>query len=207
MKFQKILALVSLITAALAVVLSLCFCSGVLNGIINYSSDYAGYDEYGVDNLYNFSQGINTGILIMAIVFLLGTVLLYVMGCNKRRNYYATNYVAIGVYAAIAFAFVIFMIIVCAMCFVYMGQIDFAAWKEYESEMEMGIGGELVYSHNRYYSRNCATMVLGILLSVVVIAEIVVWILNLIWKIKLMKGEKALLAQGVAQSTAEMEVA
>lgn len=207
MKFQKILALVSLITAALAVVLSLCFCSGVLNGIINYSSASAGRDKYGVDNLYIFSQGINNALVIMAIVFLLATVLLYIMGCNKRRNYYTTNYVAIGVYAAVAFAFVIFMIIVCAMCFVYMGEIDFAAWKAYEAEQEIGIGGELVYSHTQYYSRNCATMVLGILLSVVIIAEIVVWILNLIWKIKLMKGEKALLAQGVAQSTAEMEVA
>lgn len=207
MKFQKILALVSLITAALAVVLSLCFCSGVMNGIINYSTDYAGYDEYGVDNLYNFSQGINNALVIVAIVFLLGTVLLFAMGCNKRRNYYPTNYVAIGVYAAVAFAFAIFMVITCAMCLVYMGQIDFAAWKAYESEQEMGIGGELVYSHTQYYSHNCATLVLGILLAVVVIAEIVVWILNLVWKIKLMKGEKALLAQGVAQSTAEMEVA
>lgn len=207
MKFQKILALVSLITAALAVVLSLCFCSGVLNGIINYSSVKYGYDAWGVDNLYTFSQGINNALFIVAIVFLLATVLLYIMGCNKRRNYYTTNYVAIGVYAAAAFAFVIFMIIVCAMCFVYMGEIDFTAWKEFEAEMEIGIGGELVYSHTRYYSDNCATMVLGILLSVVVIAEIVVWILNLVWKIKLMKGEKALLAQGVVESKVEMEVA
>ena len=207
MKFQKILALISLVTAALAVALSLCFCSGVLNAVINYTSINYGYDAWGVDNLYTFSQGINNALFIVAIVFLLATVLLYIMGCNKRRNYYTTNYVAIGVYAAAAFAFVIFMIIVCAMCFVYMGEIDFVAWKEYEAEMEIGIGGELVYSHNRYFSDNCATMVLGILLSVVVIAEIVVWILNLVWKIKLMKGEKALLAQGVVESKAEMEVA
>lgn len=207
MKFQKIFALVSLITAALAVVLSLCFCSGVLNGIINYSSEYAGYDEYGVDNLFNFSQGVNNPLVIVAIIFLLGTVLLYAMGCNKRRNYYTTNYVAIGVYAVIAFAFAVFMIIVCAMCLTYMGEIDFEAWKAYEAEQEIGIGGELVYSHTQYYSHNCATMILGILLSVVILAEIVVWILNLVWKIKLMKGEKALLAQGGVESKAEMEVA
>lgn len=207
MKFQKILALISLITAALAVALSLCFCSGVLNGIINYSSDKYGYDEYGVDNLYNFSQGINNALVIVSIIFLLGTVLLYIMGCNKRRNYYTTNYVAIGVYAALAFAFAIFMIITCAMCFAYMSEIDFAAWKAYESEQEIGIGGDLVYSHTQYYSHNYATMVLGILLSLVIIAEIVVWILNLIWKIKLMKGEKALLEQGGVAGTSELEVA
>ena len=209
MKFQKILALVTLITAALAVVLSLLFCSGLLQAVIINSAEMNnGIAKWGVDDLYVFSQHINDVLVIMAIVLLLTVVIIYAMGCSKRRNYYITNYIAIGIFAAMAFAFAIAMLYACANCLALRGQIDFDAWKAYDAEMQLNeITGEYSLAHTPSYNGNFATLVLGILLSVVILAEIAVWVLNLIWKLKLMKGEKALLAQGVVESTTEMEVA
>ena len=209
MKFQKILALVTLITAALAVVLSLLFCSGLLNAVI-FNSAYmnSGTAKWGVEDLYLFSQKINDVLVIMAIVLLLTVVLIYIMGCSKRRKYYVTNYVAIGVFSAMALAFAIAMLYACANCFALMGQIDFEGWKAWDAAVQWNETiGAYVPAHTASYDGNFATLVLGILLSVLLIAEIAVWVLNLIWKLKLMKGEKALLAQGGVESTAEMEVA
>lgn len=207
MKFQKILTLITLITAALAIVLALSFCTGVFEAVRHYSIKLAEEDIWGGDALYVYSNGMNDMLLIMAIVLLLTVVLMCVMGCNKRRNYYITNYVAIGIFAVYALVFGIVLLVVCANCLNLYGQIDFAAWREYEAEMEMGAGGEMVYSHSRYYNDNCATIYLGIAMFVVLLVEIAAWVLNLIWKIKLMKGEKALLEQGAVEKAAELEVA
>lgn len=209
MKFQKILAIITLVTAALAVVLSLLFCSGLLQAVIINSAEMNnGAAKWGVEGLYGFSQQINDTLVIMAIILLLTVVLVYAMGCNKRRNYYITNYIAIGVFAAMAFAFAIAMIYACANCFALIGEIDFEGWKAWDAELQWNETiGDYVLAHTPSYDGNVATLVLGILLSVLLIVEIVAWVLNLVWKIKLMKGEKALLAQGSVESTAEMEVA
>ena len=207
MKFQKILTLITLITAALAVVLALSFCTGVFEAVRHYSWKLAEEDAYGGDALYVYSNGINNTLLIMAIVLLLTVVLMCIMGCNKRRNYYITNYVAIGIFAVYALVFGIMLLVICANCLNLYSQIDFKAWKEYEDQMEMGAGGEMVYSNSRFYNDNCATIYLGIVLFIVLLVEVAAWVLNLIWKIKLMKGEKALLEQGAVEKKSELEVA
>ncbi|MGN0805946.1 MAG: hypothetical protein ACI4MC_02820, partial [Candidatus Coproplasma sp.] len=65
MKFQKILSTVSLVVAALSIVLGLCFCSGVMSEIISYLSESYGI---GADNLYNYSQSANNTLIILSIV-------------------------------------------------------------------------------------------------------------------------------------------
>jgi len=202
MKFQKIFALVTIITAALAAVLGLIFCSGLLNAVREYS-DYAGRWEIGANDLYEYSQGINGTVLIMAIVLIVGAVVLYVFGCHKMRNYYVTNYVATGIYVVLAVVYAIFMLIVCATCISYAGRIDFEEWKAYESQTNAA--GEL--TRKQFYNDSLATPILGILLGLIVLVEAVGWVLNLIWKIKLMKGEKKLLEKGAVQDAGQMEVA
>ncbi|MCM1438332.1 MAG: hypothetical protein NC131_03860 [Roseburia sp.] len=208
MKFQKILTTVTLIIAALCIVLSLSFCSGVFEAARHYSIKLYEDDIWGADALYVYGNQMNDILLIVSIVLLLSVVLLCIMGCNKRRNYYITNYVAIGIFIACALVFGIILIIVCANCLNLYGQIDFAAWKEYENEMELGTDKvTMVYSHDRFYNDNCASVYIGIVMFVVLLAEIAAWVLNLIWKLKLMKGEKALLEQGAVEKKAELEVA
>lgn len=202
MKFQKIFALVTLITAALAAVLALIFCSGLLDAIRQYSY-IADRIDIGADSLYIYSQDINGPLLVMAIVLIVTAVLLYVFGCNKMRNYYITNYIAIGLYVVYAVVFAIFMIIVCSTCLSYRGEIDFETWREYEAQVD----AEGHLTRRQYYNDSIFTIVLGIILALVILVEAAGWVLNLIWKLKLMKGEKALLEQGAIKDTEEMEVA
>lgn len=202
MKFQKILALVTLISAAIAAVIGLIFCSGLLNAIRQYSDEIGRYD-IGADALYQYSQSINDTVLVMAIVLIVTAVILYIFGCNKMRNYYITNYIAIGIYVLYAVVFAIFMLIVCFNCIGLKGQIDFEAWKAYESQTNSQ--GQLI--RIQYYNDSIATIIFGILIAVVVFSLAGLWVFNLIWKLKLMKGEKELLAKGAISETKEMEVA
>ena len=205
MKFQKILALVTLIIAALATVLSLFFCSGILYAVISYckKTEFDDDPKFGVQALYEYSQSMNDVLVIMGIVLILTVVVLYAVGNSKRRNYYITNMVATGIYVVYAVVFAIVMLAVCGTCFSKMGEIDFDAWKAYEAQTDAD--GHLVRGQN--YNRNIATLVLGIMMSVVVLINAVAWVLNLLWKLKLMKGEKRLLEQGGVASTSDLEVA
>lgn len=202
MKFQKILALVTLISAAIAAVIGLIFCSGLLNAIRQYS-DYAGRYDIGANALYEYSQSINDTVLIMAIILIIAAVVLYVVGCNKMRNYYVSNFVGIGIYVVYAVVFAIFMFIVCFTCIGLKGEIDFEAWRAYEAQTNAA--GELIRA--QYYNDSIATIIFGILIAVVVLAEAGLWVYNLIWKLKLMKGEKELLAMGAVSESNQMEVA
>lgn len=205
MKFQKILAIISLVTAAVAIVISLFFCSGILNAIRMYSVEMQdGADLFKADALFVYSQKINDTLVIMSIILLLCSVALIFMGCSKRRNYYISNYVTLGIYAAYALAFIIALLVISGKCFSLMNQIDFAEWKEYESTL---IPGTDQLRYKQYYTKDCTTMVLLIVVAVVVLLEIAAWSLALVWKLKLMKGEKQLLANGGVSQVAEMEVA
>ncbi len=201
MKFQKILSLVSLIVAALCIVLGLCFCSGVMSEIINYNSDKF---SIGCANLYEYSQKVNNTVLIMAIVLLLVVVTLFITSCNKRRNYYITNYISIALVVAYSVAFAIALIVICAKCSGYANEIDYVKWKEFYDAFTKDRYGNVSYTNPRNYSESRITIILGIVLAVVLIAEVAAWVLNLIWKIKLMQGEKALLANGVEVKSMEV---
>lgn len=202
MKFQKILTLITLIVAALAIVLALSFCSGIFTAAKNYVDE----DNWGANEIYYYGNKINGMLLILAIVLLLTVVLLYVMGCNKRRKYYVTNYIAIGVFVLYALVFGIILLVICSNCLNLYNQIDFEGWREYEGTMQE-FNGELRPAYNQYYNDNIATAYLGIVMFVVLLVNVTAWVLNLVWKIKLMKGEKALLEQGAVEDKAELEVA
>lgn len=206
MKFQKILSLVTLILAALSIALSLCYCSGVMSEIINYTSAKmtTESDAIGADALFEYSQSANNTLLILAIVFILVVAFIYITSTNKRRNYYITNYIAIGLLAAYALVFAIVMLVICGKSNGYVNQIDFAKWKEMYEAHTTDRYGNVSYINPRNYSESRATIVLGIILAIVIIADVVAWGLNLIWKIKLMQGEKALLAKGVEVETLEV---
>ncbi len=206
MRFQKILTLVTLITAALAIVLALLYCSGVIDAAMYYTTEYyeIARDPIGADGLFEFTQGANDFLVIISIVLLLAVVLLYIMGCNKQRNYYKSNYVAIGIFAAIAAVAAISWLVVVSITLAKVGALDFQKWYDLAYEMKADPNtGEMYYVNtNPHYSESVATPVLGIILSLLVLAEVGAWGYNLLWKIKLMKGEKELIANGLNKEVA-----
>lgn len=206
MKFQKILSLVTLILAALCIVLSLCYCSGVMSEIINYTSSKMTTepDIISADALFEYSQYVNDVLVILSIVFILVVAFIYITATNKRRNYYITNYIAIGLLIAYVLAFAIVMLVLCVKTNGYVNQVDFTKWKELYEAYTTDRYGNVSYINPRRYSESRATIILGIILSIILIVDVAAWALNLIMKIKLMQGEKALLANGVEVNTLEV---
>lgn len=199
MRFQKILMLVTLVIAALCFVYSLAFVSGGM-GNVQYYTPLEGdkiVDKINATEFMNYSQHFVTQMVILAIVFIVLTLLLFFTGCNKRRNYYITNYIVIGVVALFALAFAIYAFVgISKTMDLFYNDI---AW-------DAGTNGGLNYAdqYNKNYPiwKSPINFVLGIILFVIVLVDIVALVLNLIWKIKLMKGEKALLENGFVKEVA-----
>ncbi len=150
----------------------------------------AGYDENGnlLNDalLYDDMQSFNTMMMYFGIAMILLAVLLYVTACNKRRNYYISNYVATGLCAGGN----IIMSIVCLILNGYWRneflRLDFEAWKEL-------LDDPLIVPH---YSESTFWFDIGFAVYAIVIVASIILILNLVWKIMLMKGEKQLLSNG-----------
>lgn len=195
MRFQKIFMLVSMIIAALCVVFALVFCSGTLFQIHQNSILYNKLrdKEYitGARDLFNASQNVSDTVLILGIVLVVVMALNYIMGTAKRRKYYVTNYVAIGVTVAFELAVAIIILVLVSNCQSLLNAIDLAAC---EARFESRLPGAWHYSD--------WTISLGYALSGILIVNAMVFVLNLVWKIKLMQGEKKLLASGLVKEVA-----
>ena len=119
------------------------------------------------------------------------TVTLYITSCHNRRNYYITNYISTIAVAAFGVVLAIYTFACLAIALGLFNQIDFAKLKEFQENNQVP-----------YYSDSKASFMIGYILFVVVIANAAALILNLIWKLKLMKGEKALLENGLVKEVA-----
>lgn len=205
MKFQKNLCLTLLILGALSVVYGLAYCTGVLAGfgstlLVSGSRGYYAHPNFeSGGNLFLEVQSINNIIFYLGIVMLLAAVVLYITGCNTRRNYYVSNYVA-----SIAVAAVIIIISVVLMILngIYLGKTldvlnDADAMANY-----LAIASDVANKGVVNYSENISMFIIGFVLYIIDIIGAVLLILNAVWKNKLMKGEKALLEQGAVKEVA-----
>ncbi len=200
MRFQKYICLAMLIVGALATVYSFCYATGglaELGRLVDTDSTsmfFAAEGKYDA-TLFIDIQGFNDALMYCGIVMIILAVGLFVTACNKRRNYYITNFVATGVCAG---GCTVISIILMALNAVWMGKflnVDFEAWMAYNTEgaapyIEAGLPVPEGYSH---YSDSAAWFYVGFVVYALVIIAAVALILNLVWKIKLMQGEKKLL--------------
>lgn len=194
MRFQKYICLVMLIVGALALLYSFCYSTGSLSelaqmidtSVASKPSRFMAAAGKNDATLVKDIQGFNNLLMYMSIVMILFAVVLYITGCNKRRNYYISNYVATGLCAG---GNIIISVILMILNGIWRGKflnVDFAAWKA-RNEAYVGMGAA---SH---YSESTTWFDIGFAVYVIVILASVVLILNLVWKIKLMQGEKKLL--------------
>ena len=209
MRFQKYLCLAMLILGALAIAYSFCYATGGLAELGQLIDSNSGKSQFTARQgkydatLFVDIQGFNNALMYCGIIIILLAVGLYITACNRRRNYYISNYVATGVCAG---GSIVISVIMMALNGVWMGRfknVDFASWKSYnESNILMwqdiykndpeSLTPELLapYTH---YSESVAWFALGFVVYTLVIVASALLILNLVWKIKLMQGEKKLL--------------
>ena len=190
MRFQKIIALLSLIIAALVFVYALYFLTGSPGRVAKYIPPEANEDMINGQDFFDASQSFVDVLTVLGIIFILSAVLLYVMGCQKRRNYYLTNYIAVGIYLVIAVAVIIYMIIGVSNCMnLYLNGI---CW-------DSGTGQYGIYNVADQFDRQnplykeYINFILGYVVCVLVLARAGCLALSTALKYKLMKGEKQLL--------------
>lgn len=191
MRFQKTLCLLTLIMSAITIVYAFGFITGgmaTIGDIFDYRNDY-----FNAANVYNFGQQVNDIILILGIVFLCLVALMYIFACQKRRNYYITNYIAIGVSALYMVVFAVVGIIL-----VVQTQVMFIS----EVDWETFYGGNISLNRFAHTGDSQVMFYIGYVVYFLVILNALALGYNLLWKIKLMKGEKALLEAGLQKEVA-----
>ena len=173
MRFQKILMLVTLIVAALTVVYAFSFCTGSITQICKARSGelMGSYrrDPINADALHAYAQDFNGTLVILTVIFVAIVAVLFITSCNSRRNYYITNYVAIGLVVAYALFIAIFMFVGVGGCHALFNNIDFVKFKEIVD------GGYL-----SEYDDSPIMFILGYVLSVIVILDAAVLVLMIL---------------------------
>jgi hypothetical protein len=189
--------IISLIIGALSIVYALIFCSGVFFQIAYLTSydaeKYGSKRVTGATDLYNTTQGFSDLFLILGVVFVLCTVLLFVMGCQSRRKYYITNYIAIGIVVVYEIVFAIILIAYLAEVMSVFDTVNLENAKYYYERLESPRGT---------WTTSTWMVTLGYVFFAIVLLDAVALVLNLVWKLKLMKGEKELLEASFAKEVA-----
>lgn len=194
MKFQRILAFITLIIAAIVFVYALGFFTGNLSDLNYYSArKQMGQDIVGADNFVTTAQNFDQSLYIFGIVYIVIICLLFISASTTRRKYYITNYIAVGIVIATSLAMAIYLIVMSATCLdLFRNDIDWAALKEYATALTAE--GTQLHPGAPDVSKNTAMFGIGFALAIIVLLNAVALAGNLVWKIMLMRGEKALLA-------------
>lgn len=203
MRFQKIICIVMIVVGALALLYAFAYATGSLAelsntiDVANRTSSWTAAEGKYDATFYFTIQGFNDALMYCGIVMILLAVLLFITHSQKRRNYYISNYVAVG---ACALVNIVTSIVLMAMNAFWKGEflnIDFAAWKAtmqtYFDMVEAGIMTPEAAAEYIHYSESTLWFDLGFVVYAIVIVASLLLIFNLVWKILLMKGEKQLL--------------
>lgn len=197
MRFQKILAFVSLIIGALSILLAIIFMSGDLAGMMYYANEEL--DE-GITAFADLAQMFCDTMLVIGIVYLLCVVTLFITDTNKRRNYYITNYISTGLAAASALVAAVFGLVMVSML---LGKFNGLDWENLTPIFEMmSTEGSDLYVGAPMVHQNPTMFIIGYVILLLPLLDVAALVLNLVWKIKLMKGEKELLEKGLVKEVA-----
>lgn len=210
-KFQKILFLVTLVVAALSLVYGFAFCTGAISYAVaarsGMFSDNLANNPINSDALYQFVMGkgdfdgevwanagigFNDLIVLLSVVLIVITALQFFFATNNRRNYYITNYISVAILVVYAVVVAVIGFWGVAHTESLFNAIDWERYKKIYDAVSSGVG----MGWNRY-SDSHAIFIIGYILYAVVLVDVVLLVLNTVWKILLMKGEKALLSKNV----------
>lgn len=185
MKVQRILCLVLILLAAFTFAFSLGLSTDIFQLML------AG--EYGVETggLYKVVQEFNHTYVFICIGMIVVVTGLFITNTNTRRNYYISNFVVV----ALNFLFNIITSIICIIKIssfkeTFLTKVDFALWEKVHEMIS-----EIRFTRSTFWFDINIT-----LLSITIIGNILL-MLNLVWKILLMKKEKELLNENTLGGT------
>ena len=186
-KCQKILCIAAIIACALTFLYALGFMTDLYDAL--YSTMRNPYDLTETDVpgsiLYYMMQDFNKALLKYSIALILLACLLFLTQTHVRRKYYIGNYVSVGLYSVATVAYTVW-----AHAYIegykaaFLTQVDFTALEKH-AKMWKTAYIDSTFWFDAHYAVYAILLVVTVLL-----------LLNLIWKIRLMKAEQRLIAAG-----------
>ena len=187
LRFQKIVCLLAIIAAAIMFVYALgivtdihdALRSTMLNPNDRYDTKVPG------SIIYYDMQEFNDQFVNMSLGLILVSCLLFLTNTQVRRKYYIGNYVTVGIYAVAAVALSVWSHIqIDAFKVQFLTTVDFEALKAYSELWKTYYTDSTLLLDLHYYV--CGFAILAAVLLVV----------NTIWKVSMMRLEKALIKEG-----------
>ena len=186
-KCQKLLCILAIVACAITFLYALGLMTDLYDAL--YSTMRNPYDLTETDVpgsiLYYDMQDFNRSLLKYAIGLILLACLLFLTQTHVRRKYYVGNYVSVGLFSAAAVAYSVWA----------HGQIE-----SYKTAFLTGIDFEALKKHAKMWKTAYVDSTFWFDAHYVVYAILLVvtalLLVNLIWKIRLMKAEQRLIAAG-----------
>lgn len=186
MKLQKILCLLAIAASALVFIYSLGIMTDLYDSLYGTMTDPSDLTKTTVPGsiIYYDMQGFNNTFMKAGLGLILLSCLLFVTNTHSRRKYYVGNYVAIALQTAANLAVALWahgQIVLFRSQFL---EIDFEALAKHAKRWKT-LYTESTFWFDAHYA------VFGVLLVVTVLLAA-----NALWKVSLMKQERALIENG-----------
>lgn len=184
LQFQKIICLLCVIAAAVMFVYALGVLTEIYDGLYLATDPKKPTDDGRVagSTIYYQMQQFNTDFVNISIVLILLAALLFLMNTHIRRKYYISNYISIGLYSITSVATVVWSHIqIEAYKHQYLTTVDFEALKE------------LCEMKNKPFIQSTMMLDLHYVVAGLMLVTTIALVVNMIWKITLMREEDALI--------------
>lgn len=183
MLVQRIVSFFVLAAAVLVFVYSLGLVTDLHYNNFAYYAEDPRYPAFEGANIYNDIQPFNKQLTTAGIILILSALLVFVFGSHKRRKYYVGNYIAIGLNSALLIGVSVWGILNVIKYKEMYYLIDFEALENWQKLLELS------YDISPFWF-NAGFFVFGIAIFAAVLG-----LLNLAFKIAVMRGEKELLGE------------
>ena len=186
MTFQKVVCFIALAAAVIVFIYSLGIMTDLYDSLYATIRDYNNPESTYVPGsiVYVNMQGFNRQFLKMAIIMILSACLLFVTNTHVRRRYYIANYVSTGIYCCLAAGVSVWAHGQIGIYKEQFLQVDFAKLEQFAKMMKKTYSDSTFWFDVQYF------------VFAVVIISVVLAVINLIWKITMMKEEKSLIGAG-----------
>lgn len=187
MKLQRVICLFALIAAALVFIYSLGMLTDLYDSLYPMMRNPDNLEETDVPGsiIYYDMQPFNHQLLISSLVLILLAAFLFVSNTGSRRKYYIGNYIAVLLNVAAEVGVAVWAHLnISAFKAQFVTTVDFDALEMWSSIWETP---SLTAESTFWFDIHYLVFALLLLAAVLLIA-------NVIWKRRLMQGEKALLA-------------
>ena len=199
MKFQRLICFTVLAASVILFIYSLGFATDLYDALRQtMDGDSNLYDDKYVTvvkgaEIYCQIQPFNKNLTTAAIILIICSLALFVTNNHSRRKYYLANYITVGISSLANVGVAIWNIInVAGFKNQYLTTVDFEALKAFSEKWDT-----LYIDQNSTFWFDA-----GFIVSAILVVVSIINILNLIWKIKLMKDEAQIIKEGLEDTNA-----